>query len=92
MVTDAVLGAVITAVVFVIGLFPDAPPEVSTGLAGFSSNVASVVETISKLGPIIPFEQISLSIFIMTATWAFCLIVQSLRFALSAFIGGGGTV
>lgn len=92
MVTDAIWEAIVTAIVWVIELFPDAPPEISDGIGGFASNVSSVIGSIAKLGPVIPFQQISLSAGIIFGMWIFAILVQSIRFALSAFTGGGGTV
>lgn len=90
MITDLILDALFAIIEGLVGLIPPLPQSVSTVLGDLPDQVAGVVDRIEKLGPLVPFKEISIALGITFIVWAFCSLFKTIHLVISLASGGGG--
>lgn len=92
MITEAVANWFLSIVAWLIALIPPLPGTVGTNLDQYEGRLDQVLEQVSYLSPVVPFDAIAqasltLSVFIMIAT-----VMQVSRIVVSVATLGGGSV
>ncbi len=92
MITSAVANFFLGLTAGLIGLVPGLSDDALASLDDFDGSIGSLFAQVAKLGPIIPFDDIALAAFILSAFLVIALAFQIGRVVLSFVTLGGGSV
>lgn len=95
MITDLVLNVLKAPFLWLLSAVPSFswPSWFSASGAGsIGEKIASVGGSVASVDNWIPVSELSLVLLLLGAAWAFSLAVQGLRFVVSLFTGGGGSL
>lgn len=75
----------------IFGLLPGLTPELQAAADALPGQIQTVIDSVSKLGPIVPFSQIELGLRVYFSGLMLSVGIVVVSKVISALTGGGGT-